>query len=282
MKDKEIALMYSGGLDTTYAAVQLAEEFSKVYLLTFCNGVCIRPASSKKHVSILQEKFGKDKFEHTIIPIEHIFAFLRKGIISDIKKYKSPLLFDLCCRLSMEIATILYCLDKKIGYASDGSNPRTQGQMFIQQKEYLSVVDKFFSYYGIESVRSYEMLGSRDEIAQKLYETGVNTGVKWLKFLGVSRQLFTQPFCLWAPVAFLFTSGIRKIPLIQHFSLSLEEAISFRLEKEKLAQKFIEYLRYNYSLSHDKGSTKRVARLFQCVSSSGNDEDSINQATPNK
>lgn len=266
MKNNEIALMYSGGLDTTYTALQLAEKFGKVHLLTFCNGICVRTEASRKHVALLQEKFGKDKFEHTVIPIAHIFAFLRKNVIDDIRKYKSPLLFDLCCRLSMEVATILYCLAKRIGYASDGSNPRTQGQMFIQQEEYLKIVDKFFSQHGIESVRSYKRLSSRNEIAQRLREAGINTGVKWFRFLRISTQLFTQPFCLWAPVPFLFTAGLR-IPFIRYFNLSVEDAIRFRLEKEKLVQRFIEYLRYNYSLSHDKPCVKRVARLFQCIPS---------------
>ncbi|OGW75955.1 MAG: hypothetical protein A2Z72_04640 [Omnitrophica bacterium RBG_13_46_9] len=272
MKNKEIALMYSGGLDTTYAALTLAETFSKVHLLTFCNGVCLRPRASRKHFSMLREKFGRDKFEHTVIPIAHIFAFLRKNIIKDMLKYRSPLLFDLCCRLSMEIATILYCMDKRVSYATDGSNPRTQGQMFIQQEGYLKLVDKFFSRYGIESVRSYNMLCSRDEIRQRLRDKGINTEVRWLRFLGISTQLFTQPFCLWAPVAFLFTSATRKIPLIRYFSLSQEKAIIYRMEKEKLAQRFIEYLRYNYSLSHEKNCIKRVSRLFRCMPSTKNEQ----------
>lgn len=259
--------MYSGGLDTTYLAMQLAEKFKKVHLLTFCNGICLKPEASVKHVTLLQEKFGAGKFEHTIIPTVEILAFLKKDIVKDIRKYKSPLLFDLCCRLSMEVAVILYCLDKRIGYVSDGSNPKTQGEMFIQQEEYLKAIDRFFSQYNIESVRFYKHLNSRDEIAQKLREADINTEVKWLKFLGITTQLFTQPFCLWAPVAFLFTSGLRKIPIIRYFDLSLEKAVSFRMEKEKLAAKFIEYLRYNYSLSHEKPCVRRAARIFQCVSS---------------
>ena len=47
MDRNEIVLMYSGGLDTTYMAIQLAKEFQKVHLLTFCNGVCINPEASR-------------------------------------------------------------------------------------------------------------------------------------------------------------------------------------------------------------------------------------------
>ena len=78
VEKKEIALMYSGGLDTTYAALQLAEEFSKVHLLTFCNGACIRVDASKKHALMLQDKFGRDKFEHSIISVAKILSFIKK------------------------------------------------------------------------------------------------------------------------------------------------------------------------------------------------------------
>jgi hypothetical protein len=262
---KEIVLMYSGGLDTTYIALNLARQYEKVHLLTFCNGICLRPHASRKHVSLLCEKFGKDKFKHTIIPVEEIFSFLKKDILADMSKYRSPLLFDICCRLSMEIAVILYCLDKEIKYACDGSNPKTQGQMFIQQGEYLNRVDKFFAGYGIQIDRSYKILSSRDQISLELRNSGVDTGASWLKFFGISTQLFTQPFCLWAPVAFLFTSAIRKLPGISFFSLSLEKAVLFRAEKEKLAQKFIDYLKYNHSLSYNKPCVKKVARIFGCL-----------------
>lgn len=264
---KEIALMYSGGLDTTYIALNLAEEYEKVHLLTFCNGICLRPQASRKHVSMLRDRFGEDKFEHTIITIEEIFSFLKKDISQDMIKYHSPLLFDICCRLSMEVAVILYCLDNKIKYACDGSNPKTQGQMFIQQGEYLGRVDRFFAQHGIQIDRSYKMLSSRDGISRELRNSGVDTGARWLKFFGISTQLFTQPFCLWAPVAFLFTSAIRKLPFVRPFSLSLEKAILFRSGKEELARKFIDYLKHNHSLSYNKPCVKKAARIFRCLPS---------------
>ena len=264
MNRDEIALMYSGGLDTTYAALKLADKFSKVHLLTFCNGICVCVNNSKKHIALLQDRFG-DKFHHSIIPISHILDLVKNGIMGDIKRYKSPLLFDLCCRLSMEIATILYCLDKRIGNVSDGNNPKTQGQMFIQQSDYLKKVDKFFSFYNINSYRSYDTFDSREEISSELKKSGIDTGSKWLKYMGISTQLFTQPFCLWAPVAFLFTSDLRKIPIIKPFALSVDKAIEYRLEKERIAHRFIDYLRYNYPLSYQKGCTKRIAGFFKCA-----------------
>ena len=239
MKRDEIALMYSGGLDTTYAAIRLAESFSKVHLLTFCNGVCVRLKASERHVSILRERFGVDRIAHSIIDARDIFGRLREDLSEGMRRHNSPLVFDLCCRLAMETATIIYCLKSDVGCASDGSNPRTQGQMFIQQAEYLKEVDLFYSRHGIESIRPYELLKNRDEIIAVLKDYGIDTGIGWLKYLGITNQLLTQPVCLWAPVPFLFTSDLRKIPFIKRFGLSVEDAIEIRKEKEETAHKII-------------------------------------------
>lgn len=266
MDRNEIALMYSGGLDTTYTALQLAEKFSKVHLLTFCNGVCIRPHVSRRHVCMLQEKFGKDKFEHVVIPVEEIFALIKKDIWKDMVNCRSPLLFDLCCRLSMEVAAILYCLPRGVKYVTDGNNPHTQGEIFLQQREYLNMADEFFSGYGIEIIRAHKILNSRDKISKKLGEAGIETGIRWLKFLGITTQLFTQPFCLWAPVAFLFTSRLRKLPFIKYFALSTGEAIKFRAQKEELIRPFIDYFKSDYHISAERPCMSKLSRFFKCVS----------------
>ncbi len=249
IKNKEIALMYSGGLDTTYTALQLAEEFNKVHLVTFCNGICVRVGASKMHVDLLQKRFGSDKFEHSIISVGQILSIFKKDLLKDIAKYRSPLLFDLCCRLSMETAMIFYCLDKGIKYATDGNNHHTQGEIFLQQEKYLDIVSLFFLQHGIQYFYPDKLLKSREEIIKKLEEAGIKTGINLLGNFGITTQLFTQPFCLWAPVTFFFTSNLRKIPLVRYLDLSLEEAIAYRLRKEKLARDFIDYLKLNSSVS---------------------------------
>jgi len=246
MIDKEIVIMYSGGLDTTYITLELAKKFEKVHLLTFCNGVCIRSGVSKKHVSIFQEKFGVNKIEHSIISVAGIFAFLKIDLLKDMIKYRTPLLFDLCCRLSMEMATAIYCIKKGIGCITDGNNPDTQGEMFIQTRKYLEVVGQFFSKYDINYVHPVKMLNSRSEMIGRLRQVDINSGINLFEKIGVTSQLFTEPFCLWAPVAFLFTSRLRNLPFAKIFNISLENAINFRLEKEKLIQPLLNrYIQLN-------------------------------------
>jgi len=254
--------MYSGGIDTTYTALQLAEDFNKIHLLTFCNGFCIRLGSSKKHVSLLQEKFGNDKFQHSIILISEILNFLKKDLLKSMLKYRTPLLLDLCCRLSMEIAMIFYCLENDVKYVTEGNNPNTQGEMFLQQERYLEVARHFFSQYDIEYIHPYRFLDTRKEVSRRLECFGIKTGIRVLENMGITSQLFTQPFCLWAPVAFLFTSRLRKAPFIQYFNLSTEDAIKIRLEKEKLAKDIIDYLRLNSYASRLHPYKKNILNKF--------------------
>lgn len=238
--EEEIALMYSGGVDTTYIALNLLHLYKRVHLLTFCNGLCIRVNSSKKHAQMLIDKYGKDKVIHRIFPIGEIFRFIRKDLYREMLRYKTPLLFDLSCRFSMEIATIIYCLRYNLKYVTDGNNPNTQGEIFLQQQAYLDMVRNFFSRYGIKYIHPVKLFPSRRKIVEELQKNGIKSRLGFLENFHISAQLLTQPFCLWAPIAFLFTSPLRRIPIIKYFSLSIQNAFSYRKEKEKIAEALID------------------------------------------
>jgi len=139
----------------------------------------------------------------------------------------------------MEVATIIYCLENNIYSAADGNNP-AQDAIFLQQLDYLRVVDNFFKSYGIDYIHptyfSKSRLGRRDYLKQ----LGFNSGSKLFEKLGITSQLFNQPFCLWAPVAFFFTSRLRKFPLIKKYSLDLDSAIEFRNNRERIAKDYIQ------------------------------------------
>lgn len=231
--------MYSGGLDTTAAALVLAQDFKRVHLVTFCNGFCIRVSRSKLHFKQLQAKFGADKIIHEIIDAQGIFSQIKTGLMEYIGKYRSPLVFDLCCRLAMETALIIYCLRNNISYVADG-NSLAQDQIFLQQAEYMRAVDQFFQDYTIQSIHPVMDYEERSRRIKRIGDSGFSKGHEWLeKYLGIGSQLFNQPFCLWAPVPFFFTSGLRKLPFINKFNLPLEKALEFRKEREAVARECI-------------------------------------------
>jgi hypothetical protein len=239
----EVALMYSGGLDTSYVALRLAEEFDRVHLVTFCNGMCFRPGASRKHVTLFRGMFGAEKFVHALVPSAPIFRELRKGLAWEMVRHRSPLLFDLCCRLSMETAAIDYCRRHGITLIADGSNPASQGEIFLQQEAYLETSRRYFAAHGISCIAEYNTISKRALISAELRKRGIVTGAGWLEKLSISSQLHTQPFCIWAPVPFFFTSFLRKLPFIRYFDLPVGRAIIFRRKKEAQAELILERLR---------------------------------------
>ena len=68
--DKKIAHLYSGGTDSTYAAVIASQLFDMVHLLTFYRkGLsCVR--NSEYYVSKLRAVLGASKFQHHFFNID--------------------------------------------------------------------------------------------------------------------------------------------------------------------------------------------------------------------
>ena len=234
----EVALLFTGGLDTTLAASSLAEQYGRVHLLTFYNGCCIRLKSCTRRVRELSEKFRQTQFIHEIICVDRLFASIRKGAGAYFKKHRSPLVFDVCCRLAMETTTISYCLEHHIAHAAEASVP-TPDAMFLWQPDYIKQVDSFFGEYGIRLTHPNSQSKSRTERSQQLKRLGLHGGLRWLEKLGVTAHLFNQPFCLWNPIAFPFCTKLRGIPFIKRYDLNLEAALKIRRDREHIARQYI-------------------------------------------
>jgi len=237
---KETAIMFTGGQDSTVVACSLLKQGHKVHLLSFNNGICIRLSKSSDRANELARVFGNENIKHSSIDSQPTMKFLRSNSKKLIKKYKSPLVFDLICRFSMEINTILYCKKNNVSIVADGNNI-AQGQIFIQQKKYLDIVDDFYKEYNIESIHPvYFSSQTRNTNLEILSENGLDGGHKFLEKINISSQLLNQPFCLWAPVSFLFTSPLRKLGFEKLLGLSVENAIEIRENLQKTARIYIE------------------------------------------
>lgn len=237
---KETATMFSGGLDSTAVACELLKRGHKLHLLTFNNGVCIRLSRPAERAKALTKKFGKEQIKYELIDSQETMNFLKNNSKGIINKYKSPLIFDLICRFSMEINTIIYCKKNNINNVADG-NSIAQGQIFIQQKEYLDIVDDFYKQYDINSTHPlYFSAKTRDTNLKILSKHGLDKGNKLFEKLSISSQLLNQPFCFWAPMAFLFTSPVRKFGFEKLFGLSLKNATEIRKNLHDIAKKYIE------------------------------------------
>jgi len=237
--------MYSGGVDSTLAVAQLLEsdEVSKMHLLTYCNGLCVRVKNSGVHVAELRKRYGADRVYHEISYVTDIFEELRSPIMELIKEYGSTLIFDLCCRLSFETASVIYCVNHGVKAIACGTNI-DQGKLFLEKPEYLKVVTDYFAEYGIDYFTPvYGRMGGRDGRIDRLRERNLSTGPKFFEKISVTSSLFHQPFCLFGIHTFFFTSFAREIPGIKQlstrFNLSTDDAIRCRLDRQEIARRLI-------------------------------------------
>ena len=245
MSKGDVCVMFSGGVDTALAAVQLLEtgEADRLHLLTFCNGLCVRVDASKVHVDELRKKFGADRIVHEIIYVADILEEVRSPLAELIRKYQSTLIFDLCCRLSFETASIIYCVNNDIKYVACGTNI-DQGKLFLETPAYLQVAKEYFAAYGIDYFSPvYARSGGRQARMDRLRDKGLSIGPAAFEKLNITSSLFHQPFCLFGIHTFFFTSFARNLPgikqVVTRFNLSTETAIEARLDRQEIAHRII-------------------------------------------
>ncbi len=244
-KYKDLAMMFSGGLDTTLAAARLLEsgEAERLHLLTFCNGFCVGVGNSAVHVEELRRLYGADRVVHEIIYVTEIFEELRSPVVDLVRKWGSTLAIDLCCRLSFETAAIIYCMNNGVAALCDGTNI-DQGRLFLEKPEYLRVAREYFAEHGVHYFspvygRSGGRKGRRDELKRR----GLSVGPPAFEKLNITSSLFHQPFCLFAIHTFFFTSFLRDAPLLKHviarYNLPVEKAVAARLDRQEVARRII-------------------------------------------
>jgi len=189
---REISLMYSGGVDSTFSAILLAKKFDKVHLLTFNNGfTCWRP--SRKNVILLKKRFGKDKFHHKIINFSNFWKKLQLKNLKLFRKYPTMKLMCLSCRMAMAAFTIIYNKKHNIEYVAEGTG-KDQSYNLDQNKYYIKMIESLFKKHGMK----YTLPSFTYTFKEKL---------RFLKKYGISYRFFVklpktrgifldgQPFC---------------------------------------------------------------------------------------
>jgi hypothetical protein len=262
-----LCMMFSGGTDTTLAAARLLDENAcdRLHLLTFCNGICVRVDNSRIHADELKRMYGDGRITHEIIYVTDMFHAIRSPLSELIRTYNSTLVYDLCCRLSMESAAILYAVENGISGICDGTNV-DQGRLFLERPEYLRVSKAFFAEYGIDYFSPvYAKSGGRVGRRAELVRRGFTTGPRFLERLNITSCLFTQPFCMMAFHTFFFTSFLRNVPGLRGFiarhNLTVEKAIELRLDRQHIARRLIQE-RLEFQRLASSGAGVRIQEHF--------------------
>jgi len=172
---KEIAILYSGGTDSTAAAVLMSKEFDKVHLLTYQRFGIFSIKNSSFNYPFLENKFGKDKFIHKILKVDRLFkeiSYVQYG--KNLKKYGFFLLATCeLCKLTMHLRTLVYCLENNIKAVACGAN---KNMIFFpdQTPECMVEIRKFYARYGISYFNPVYDFDCPEEDIDWIHKLGLN------------------------------------------------------------------------------------------------------------
>jgi hypothetical protein len=176
----EVAVMFSGGIDSLLASVLLAQEYDKVHLVTFDKGYLeFGVKNNQPNVERLKQKFGVDRITHQVIDIKDLHkAISVRFFFKERKKYNSEIRWCVGCRLSMNIGALIFSLENSLlGYA-DGSNREqipSDTNLTGTAENYPSIVNAGKTYaqsFGVHFLTPTYDFGGRELRRQKLSEMG--------------------------------------------------------------------------------------------------------------
>lgn len=199
----QVALLYSGGLDSNVAAVKLLEDFERVRLLTWDTGrglVMVRwvRRSSRK----LEARFP-GRVEHHVESIQPVMdAVTTRRLLRLYARYRQRFVWCLGCKVSMHLACLAFCKARDLTDAADGSADDTP--YYVEQMPVaLEWLHAWYEDHGVAFHTPVQGAGSREAKLALLDDLGIPRG----------RTLFgrnpgTQPLCLpgnaiYAPSTFL-------------------------------------------------------------------------------
>ncbi len=176
----EVAVMFSGGIDSLLAAVVLQAKFDKVHLVTFDKGYLeFGVKNNLPNVERLKQTFGEERINHVVVNIKNLVKRISvKKIRKDRKLYNLETRWCVGCRLGMNTGGLLYALEHGlVGYA-DGSNREqvpSPENLAGTAENYPSIVNrlkKFAMEYTVHFITPTYEFGSRENRRAKLRELG--------------------------------------------------------------------------------------------------------------
>lgn len=221
---RRIALLFSGGLDTTLEVVDRLQTYDEAHLLTFDNGCCINLRAAERRARELDVHVGHGRIRHSCVNTRDLLRrLLAESKRQDDARPASPLLFDLACKMAGFVELIRYARDHGVRDVSDGAAVE-QTQVFLQHPVFAERLAAFAAEYGLRFLHPVRFAESRAAKMEALRQLGLRSGPAWLESLHITSQLRHQPFCLRGCITFFFTSPLNRLGAVRRRALSLDRA----------------------------------------------------------
>jgi len=170
----EVALLFSGGIDSTLATVALALKGYEIHLLTMNNGVLNKNEFTESRYNELKEIFPENIVNWKKLICRKLFIEIAlENLDENLKTYNSNLIC-LGCKLSMHTVGVTYCLENNIKIIADGYT-RYQSYLAEQVPESIDILKKFDLNFEIEYINPIYFYDNKVEVKKELEDFGLYT-----------------------------------------------------------------------------------------------------------
>jgi Queuosine biosynthesis protein QueC len=148
-----ISILFSGGPDSTLAALQALDRADRVHLLTFHQKTMGRIGKHRKVVDELRRLYGNDRVLAHEESTDSLFrTFYSTGMRRKLVRYRTFYIPWICgaCKLAMHVAAIRYNQAHGIRTTYDGANKESTPYFVDQTQPYITVIKEFYRRYGME------------------------------------------------------------------------------------------------------------------------------------
>lgn len=243
-----IALLYSGGSDSTFSACLLAERFEKIYLMTYTRLGFWGKKMVFSHLERMRERFSRVMFIQRFINIDKLYKEIcYNDYLNGIRKYGFMVL-STCgfCKIAMHWRNLIFCIDNNIKFTADGASMESREYVEQNPKILMPEIKSMYNYFGITHMNPVYQDGLSTEKGN--YELGIveEPKIKRTKF---ERQILCSQHILFA--MFL------RIYLSKHTFAEYEERM------KEYARPKIDYIVELTKEYVEKGPDSRLYKLIE-------------------
>lgn len=164
-KKSKVAILFSGGTDSTLTAAMLTEQYDEIHLITYNRFGFHEADNTKTQSQMLKDKYGEERFIHVFINVDKLFKHVSyENYLKNIVNFG---FFNLStcglCKLSMHVKTIDYAIENDVQVVADGANQAMS--MFPSQMEpVIEEMRLLYKHFGIEYITPvFNMDGPQDK-----------------------------------------------------------------------------------------------------------------------